>query len=153
MTNKNLRDADLGGAGFRAAYLTNVDDVLGGEYRGFNIALDLYAPNGFLWAHKNFDGPEDTRRGQCATVAECKAEIDAWWDERTIYALRGLVGLFEILESRADVTSELKALIEGNHRMVEAREVLVGQMAAWHDPRTSPPHIAAIIAKAEGRDA
>lgn len=50
------------------------------RYRDFDI--DEGYPGTFQYVHKDYDGPEDNRAGWAWTVAECKAEIDEWHEER-----------------------------------------------------------------------
>lgn len=50
------------------------------RYRDFDI--DEGYPGTYQYVHKDYDGPEDNRAGWAWTVAECKAEIDEWHEER-----------------------------------------------------------------------
>lgn len=50
------------------------------EYRGCTIIFDPKPipdrRHDWDWTHKDYDGPPDNRLGACASVEECKAEID-----------------------------------------------------------------------------
>ena len=42
------------------------------------------APNGYAWAHDDYDGAEDAndiRAGHGSSVEDCKAQINAWLEE------------------------------------------------------------------------
>jgi hypothetical protein len=93
-------------------------------YREFTISPDYI---GFAWVHPEYDGAEDAgdnRHGNEATVEACKAAVDDWWTERTFDALKGLLGLVEIIAGRDDLPSEIRVVLETNHRTIEAVEVI-----------------------------
>ena len=96
------------------------------KYRDFNIYPEYI---GFMFVHEEYTGDEDNRLGHENTIFDCKIQIDAWWDERTILALRGLVGLVEMVSRRDDMPVEIRNVLATNHRIIEAREVIVGQEA------------------------
>lgn len=50
------------------------------DYRGWFIDADSNG-YGFHGAHKDFDGPEDSRHVHGWTVKQVESEIDDWWEE------------------------------------------------------------------------
>lgn len=36
---------------------------------------------GFIWSHKDYDGPEDRRIGHSPTLLQCKLDIKEWLEE------------------------------------------------------------------------
>jgi hypothetical protein len=59
-----------------------------------------------------------------ATVEACREFIDEEWNERTLDALKGLLGLVEIIAGRNDLPSEIRVALETNHRTIEAIDVI-----------------------------
>lgn len=59
-----------------------------------------------------------------ATIQACREFIDEEWNERAFDALKGLDGLIQMIAGRDDLPSEIRVVLETNHRAVEAREVI-----------------------------
>ena len=51
------------------------------KYRGYEISANATAFCRFVYAHEDYDGPEDSRCGFEATAQDCKDAIDERIDE------------------------------------------------------------------------
>lgn len=53
------------------------------EYRGFIIQNNPPEARQYKYGyyHKDYDGYEDNRRGDCLTLDDCKEEIDQYWQQ------------------------------------------------------------------------
>lgn len=53
-------------------------------YRDFEIypynGIAIHSSYDWLFSHKDYDGEGDNRHGHAASVEECKAEIDEYWE-------------------------------------------------------------------------
>jgi len=53
------------------------------KYRDHEISRPRFnEPYDYEFVHKDYDGPDDGRCGNCDTIQECKEAIDDWHEEQ-----------------------------------------------------------------------
>lgn len=96
-------------------------------YRHFSIDKASYSPHkDFDWeaVHKDYDGEGDNRLFRAPSEDYLLVDIDNWYENEENFAFRQLMGLFDLILSRWDVSQEVKKAITDSWRYKFAADCL-----------------------------